>query len=197
MRRPRRRRTSTRRRSRAWPRSGTSAAPVSPRTSAEKASLADPKDKLRVFAAVQQAGEMIVKDDYAAAARTLESALREDPKMPQALLMLGGAYAELGRNGEAKAQFDLVLKDDPKSVQALVGMASLLMKEGKTGDVVALCKRTLSLDDQNTQAYALLGEVYAGQKKPAEALPYLREGGGDPAQADPEPPEPGGLPRSR
>ncbi len=87
----------------------------------------------------------------------------------------GGAYAELGRNEEAKAQFDLVLKDDPKSVQALVGMASVLMKEGKTGEVVALCKRTLSLDDQNTQAYALLGEVYTGQKKPAEALPYLEK----------------------
>ena len=68
-----------------------------------------------------------------------------------------------------------MLKDDPKSVQALVGMASVLMKEGKTGEVVALCKRTLSLDDQNTQAYALLGEVYTGQKKPAEALPYLEK----------------------
>jgi arylsulfatase A-like enzyme/Tfp pilus assembly protein PilF len=150
-------------------------APVSPRTSADKTSLADPKDKLRVFEAVQQAGEMVVKDDYAAAALILESALREDPKMPQALLMLGGAYNELGRNGEAKAQFDLVLKDDPKSVQALVGMASLLMKEGKTGEVVALCKQTLSLDDQNIQAYALLGEVYTGQKKPVQALPYLEK----------------------
>jgi len=148
---------------------------VSPRTPAANAALADPKDKLRVFTAVQEAGEMIVKDDHAAAARTLESALREDPKMPQALLMLGGAYAGLGRNEEARAQFDLVLKDDPKSVQALVGMASVLMKEGKTGEVVALCKRTLSLDDQNAQAYALLGEVYIGQKKPAQALPYLEK----------------------
>jgi arylsulfatase A-like enzyme/tetratricopeptide (TPR) repeat protein len=150
-------------------------ATVSPRTPAGGASLADPKDKLRVFTAVQEAGEMVVKDDYAAAARTLESALREDPGMPQALLMLGGAYSELGRNEEAKAQFDHVLKDDPKSVQALVGMASILMKEGKTGDVVALCKRTLSLDDQNTQAYALLGEVYTGQRKPAQALPFLEK----------------------
>src|SRR4029453_9060273 len=29
--------------------------------------------------------------------------------------------------------------------------------------------------DHNTQAYALLGEVYTGQKKPAEALPYLEK----------------------
>jgi len=150
-------------------------APVAPRTASERASLADPKDKLRVFEGVQQAGEMILREDHAAAARTLEAALREDPDMPQALLMLGSAYTELGRTQEAKAQFDRVLKADAKSVQALVGMASVLMKEGKTGEVVALCKRTLSLDDHNTQAYALLGEVYTGQRKPAEALPYLEK----------------------
>jgi arylsulfatase A-like enzyme/tetratricopeptide (TPR) repeat protein len=150
-------------------------APAAPRTSSAEASLADPKDKLRVFEAVQQAGELILREEHAAAARTLEAALREDPDMPQALLMLGGAYGELGRTKEAEAQFDRVLKDDPTSVQALVGMASVLMKEGRTGEVVALCKRTLSLDERNTQAYALLGEVYTGQEKPAEALPFLEK----------------------
>jgi tetratricopeptide (TPR) repeat protein len=149
--------------------------PSSPRTSGEGAPLADPKDEIRVFEAVQRAGEMIVNDDHEGAARTLEAALGEEPKMPQALLMLGGAYTELGRRKEAKAQFDLVLRDDPKSVQALVGMANLLMDEGDTDEVVALCKRTLSLDEQNTQAYALLGEVYVGRKEPARALPYLEK----------------------
>jgi arylsulfatase A-like enzyme/tetratricopeptide (TPR) repeat protein len=150
-------------------------APVGPKTSAPGKPLADPKDKLGVFSTVQQAGELIVEDQYAAAAEALESALREDPEMPQARLMLGTSYSELGRTREAKAQFDLVLKDDPKSVQALIGLASLLMREGRTEDVVALCKRTLSLDERNNQAYALLGEVYAGRGKPAEALPYFEK----------------------
>lgn len=150
-------------------------APVAPRTSGTSQPLADPKDKLRIFAAVQQAGELIVKDEYAAAAQALESALREEPRMPQALLMLGTSYAELGRTEEAKEQFDLVLKDDPQSVQALIGMASLLMQEGQTGDVIALCKRTLALDERNAQAHTLLGEVYASQNKPGEALPYFEK----------------------
>jgi tetratricopeptide (TPR) repeat protein len=150
-------------------------APVGPKASAPGKPLADPKDKLGVFSTVQQAGEMIVENQYAAAAEALESALREDPEMPQARLMLGTSYSELGRTREAKAQFDLVLKDDPKSVQALIGLASLLMREGKTEDVVALCKRTLSLDERNNQAYALLGEVYAGRGEPEEALPYFEK----------------------
>ena len=137
--------------------------------------LADPKDKLGVFSAVQQAGELIVQDKYGPAAQALESALREDPQMPQAHLMLGTSYAELGRPREAKAQFDLVLKDDPHSIQALVGLASLLQGEGKTDDVIALCKRTLALDERNAQAQSLLGEVYADLKKPDEALPHFEK----------------------
>src|SRR5207244_9755860 len=70
---------------------------VAPKTPGASRTLADPKDKLGIFAAVQQAGELIVKDDYAAAARALESALREETRMSQALLMLGTAYSELGR----------------------------------------------------------------------------------------------------
>jgi choline-sulfatase len=150
-------------------------APTVPKKAAGSPALADPKDKLAVFSAVQQAGELIVKDEYAAAAKSLESALREEPRMSQALLMLGTAYSELGRRKEAKAQFDLVLKDDPQSIQGLIGMANLLMEEGQTDDVIALCKRTLSLDDRNSQAHTLLGEVYAAQKRPDAALPHFEK----------------------
>jgi arylsulfatase A-like enzyme/predicted Zn-dependent protease len=137
--------------------------------------LADPKDKLEVFTAVQRAGELMVNDAYAEAAQALESALGREPSMTQALLMLGACYTELGRTKEAKTQFDRVLKDDPQSVQGLIGLANILLEEGQTDDVVTLCKRTLSLDDRNTQAYALLGEVYIDQQQPSKALPYLEK----------------------
>ena len=95
--------------------------------------------------------------------------------MPQALLMLGSCYSELGRTKDAKAHFDDVLKDDPQSVQALIGLANILLEEGQTEDVVTLCKRTLSLDDRNTQAYTLLGDVYIARQQPSKALPYLEK----------------------
>jgi choline-sulfatase len=148
---------------------------VAPKTPGASLTLADPKDKLGIFSAVQQAGELIIKDDYAAAAKALESALREEPRMSQALLMLGTAYAELGRTKEAKAQFDIVLKDDPQSVQGLIGMANLLVEEGRTDEVIALCKRTLSLDERNSQAHTLLGEVYVARKEPDAALPHFEK----------------------
>ena len=137
--------------------------------------LADPKDKLEVFTAVQRAGELMIGDDHAGAVEALESALRQEPGMPQALLMLGATYAALDRRTEAIAQFDQVLKRDPQSVQGLIGMANVLMRENRTDDVVTLCKRTLSLDPSNSQAYALLGDVYIERRQPSAALPYLEK----------------------
>ena len=137
--------------------------------------LADPKDKLDVFTAVQRAGELMVENEHQAAATALESALRQEPAMPQARLMLGSCYNDLGRTSEAKAQFDTVLKQDPESVQALIGLANVLLEEGKNDDVVTLCRRTLSLDDRNTQAHALLGEVYVNQHEPSKALPHFEK----------------------
>jgi arylsulfatase A-like enzyme/tetratricopeptide (TPR) repeat protein len=137
--------------------------------------LPDPKDKLQVFMAVQRAGELMSDEQYAEAVPALESALRQEPAMPQAQLMLGACYSEAGRVNDAKAQFDQVLKQDPESIPALIGLANLLMAEGRFDDVVTLSRRTVSMDPANTQAYTLLGEVYLEQRQPAKALPHLEK----------------------
>ena len=137
--------------------------------------LADPKDKLQAFVSIQQAGELIMRDQYAQAAENLEAALRDDPTIPQALLQLATCYTELGRIEGAKAKLDAVLKDDPENIQALISLANILLREGKKEDVLALCKRTLSVDERNVQAYMLMGEIYMGEQNHAEALPFLEK----------------------
>lgn len=151
-------------------------APVSARKAGGGAGpLADPKDKLEVFNAVTHAGELMLSDKHAEAAALLESALREEPTIPQALLLLSTCYTELGRRDEAKAKLDVLLREDPESVQALIGLANILIEEKKDEDVIALCKRTLSVDEKNTQALTLIGEVYIGELNYAEALPYFEK----------------------
>jgi len=148
-------------------------APVSARKPAGRGPLADPKDKLAVFQAVTAAGELVLEEKYAEAAARIESALRDEPMIPQALLVLSTCYVELGRSEEAKAKLELILKEDPESIPALISMANILLEERKNEDVIALCKRTLSLDERNTQAQMLIGEVLLGELKHGEALPYL------------------------
>jgi choline-sulfatase len=137
--------------------------------------LADPKDKLAVFQAVTAAGEMVLDQKYAEAAARLESALREEPMIPQALLVLSTCYVELGKPEEAKAKLELILKEDPESIPALISMANILLEERKNEDVIALCRQALSLDERNTQAHMLIGEIYLGELKYSEALPYLEK----------------------
>jgi len=148
-------------------------APVSAKKAAGQGPLADPKDKLSVFQAVTAAGELVQEDKYAEAAARIETALRDEPMIPQALLVLSTCYVEMGRTEEAKAKLELILKEDPESIPALISMANILVDERKNEDVIALCKRTLSLDERNTQAYMLIGEVLLGELKYGEALPYL------------------------
>ncbi len=151
-------------------------APVAAKKATDTAGpLADPKDKLPVFQAVTAAGELVLEEKYAEAAARLESALREEPMIPQALLVLSTCYVELGRTEEAKAKLELVLKEDPESIPALISMANILLEEKKNEDVIALCKQTLSLDERNTQAHVLIGEIYLGELKYNEALPYLEQ----------------------
>jgi arylsulfatase A-like enzyme/tetratricopeptide (TPR) repeat protein len=145
------------------------------RASAETGPLADPKDRLTVFQDVTAAGEMILNEQYAEAVGRLESALKAEPTIPQALLLLSTCYVELGRKEEAKTTLDLILKQDPENVQALVSLANILLQERKNEDVIALCKRTLSVDDRNTQACSLIAEVYMGELEYGEALPYLEK----------------------
>ena len=152
---------------------GTSAPATASRGQSKE--LADPKDKLEIFTAVQRAGELMARGEHAESAKLLESAVQREPKMPQALLMLGSCYAELGRTKEAKTRFDEVLKSDPQSVQGLIGLANILLDEGQTQDVVTLCKRTLSIDPRNSQAYALIGNAYISEQQPSKALPFLEK----------------------
>jgi len=151
-------------------------APVSAKKAASGAGpLADPKDKLPVFSAVTSAGELVMKDQYAEAAAKLESALREEPTIPQALLLLSTCYVELGRREDAKAKLELVLKEDPESIQALISMANILVEERKDEDAIALCKQTLAVDERNNQACTIIGEIYMGKQKFNEALPYVEK----------------------
>jgi choline-sulfatase len=152
-------------------------APVAAKKSSGSGSkaLADPKDRLPAFISIQEAGELIMRDEYARAAEKLEAALREEPFIPQALLQLATCYTELGKTEEAKAKLDSVLKEDPENVQALVSLAAILLREGKKDDVIALCKQTLSVDAQTIQAYMFMGEIYIDEQNHAAALPYLEK----------------------
>ena len=161
---------------------------------ARRAARPIPRTSSLVFQKVTTAGELVTGEKYAEAMPLLESALAEEPGIPQALLVLATCYKETGRTEEAKSTLDLLLKADPENVQGLIGLANILIDEGRNEDVVALCKQALSVDEKNTQALLLIGEVYMGELDFGQALPYFERAARPPAQGRPDPLQPGRLP---
>ena len=150
-------------------------AAVSTKPDGDPHNLIDPKDKLVVHEAIQEAGELSNNDQYAQAAAVLEKILKEDPQNPQARLLLAGNYVELKRLDEASSLLRDLLEEDPVNVRALVCLAKVLQDEGKSDEVIQLCKKAIEVDERNTQALALMGQAYMDMANFKDALPALKK----------------------
>jgi tetratricopeptide (TPR) repeat protein len=156
--------------------------------------LADPKDRLAAFVEVQRAGELMGRDEYGPAVEALEAALKEDPSMPQARVMLGSCYSEMGRTSDARNQFDSVLKDDPQSIAALIGLANVMLPRDRrptsSRSATARCRSTIATR-RPTRCSATSTSAGTSRRR---ALPYLEKAVPDSTEADAEPGEPGRVP---
>jgi arylsulfatase A-like enzyme/predicted Zn-dependent protease len=137
--------------------------------------LIDPKDRLAVHEAINEAGELNNNQQYAESAKVLEKVVQEDPENPQARLLLASNYVELKRSDEASTILKGMLKEDPENIRALVSLASILQDEGKSDEVIPLCKSAIALDERNTMALAMLGQSYMDLHQYEEALPWLQK----------------------
>ncbi|MCP4148783.1 MAG: sulfatase-like hydrolase/transferase [bacterium] len=153
---------------------GYAGTPVSRRKS-KNSSLEDPKDKREIYEAISRASEHFANDDFETAAKELETVMKQEPDIPQAMLILANSYAKLDRRDEAKVYLDRLLKRDPNNLQALNCLANVLSKMGKKEDVITLCKKAIAVDALNSQAYTLIGETYIDDGNHKEALPYLQK----------------------
>lgn len=137
--------------------------------------LADPKDKIHLFDSVGYAANLISKDDYKQAAEVLEIVLADDPKVPQAQLLLASTYRKTGQTDKARDILDRYLKEDPGNVPALISMAEILSEEGRHEEVMAICRRALASDERNARAYELMADLHMARNDHAGALPLLRK----------------------
>jgi arylsulfatase A-like enzyme/thioredoxin-like negative regulator of GroEL len=141
----------------------------------EGANLADPKDKIHLYEAVNYASSLMLGEDYEKAAEVFEMVLGDDPEIPQAKQLLATCYRNLGRTAEAKVVLDDYLRDHPDNTPALITMAEILTEEGAFEEVTALAKRVLAVDDRNAEAYALMAGAAMDSGDHNEALPLLEK----------------------
>jgi len=149
--------------------------PVKTKAPGDSTVLVDPKDRLAIHEAINQAGELNNNDQYAESAAVLEKVLQDDPHNPQARLLLATNYMELKRSEDAASLLHGLLEEDPQNVRALTCLAKILQDDGKTGEVIQLCKKVLGVDDRNTQALTMIGQAYLDMHDFPEALTWLEK----------------------
>ncbi|HTQ27405.1 MAG TPA: tetratricopeptide repeat protein [Puia sp.] len=118
--------------------------------------------------AIQYASNLSINDMPAEKLTLLEDAVRKFPAENELNRLLGEAYAETGRSGEALDWYNRLLEKDPADFETWYEKGLLLLKKNDTARAIAALKRAYEIQPVNT--YALeLAQVYA-ERGNAEAL---------------------------
>jgi tetratricopeptide (TPR) repeat protein len=88
------------------------------------------------------------------------TALRSEPNLPVALIVLGLVKKEQGDSESAKANFSKAISFDPKYGTAYVNRGLIEMKQGDTASAITDFKEAIALNSANSTAHYALGKAY-------------------------------------
>jgi arylsulfatase A-like enzyme/Tfp pilus assembly protein PilF len=137
--------------------------------------LADPKDKIRLFNLIKEAGGDSSEDKVADAMAKIEKVLDEDPDILEAHNILGNLHTKEGDLEKAAASYQQALARDPEYKPALFGLATTYQELGKLKEAEAGFRRILELDSKDNRAYFMLAKIHADRSEFDEALTLLRQ----------------------
>jgi predicted Zn-dependent protease len=87
---------------------------------------------------------------------TLLELLKEDPKNPTALLILGGAYFYEKMYAEAEMVYERLLQTEPGSGMVSIALFNSLWKQGRHDEAADEIRRFISMADPVTERETLL-----------------------------------------
>lgn len=108
--------------------------------------------------------------DMQGAVTSLKTAVRIDPKRPEAHDMLGSAMQSLGFGAEALQQFRLALEADPDYINARYDLAKAFAREGKYDDAAAEFERVAHDFPNSARIQDEYGVLLARSGRTAQAL---------------------------
>ena len=116
------------------------------------------------------------KGDVKAAVAQLEPYVREHPKDDLAWTILGNAYEDEDRDGQAQQAYDTALNLNPKRAEAYVGQGVLYRKQKRYPDAEAAYRKALEIDPRNAHAYSSLTTIALKSRALGKALEYAKKG---------------------
>jgi arylsulfatase A-like enzyme/Flp pilus assembly protein TadD len=135
----------------------------------------DPKDRISLLAAMDQAGNLYARGDFSQAIEKLGEVLSSDPGNLTALFHRGNARLEVGDFSGAAADFEAVLAQRPRSPEVLVNLGSAQVGENLLNESARTFRQVLELEPDSDKACAGLGFVLARQGRQSEAVAAFRK----------------------
>jgi len=135
-----------------------------------RSALADPKDKIELFNLITTAREALHDGhDANAGLAMLEAAVRKDPEIVDAWLLMGNAYASRRELTRALQCFQRALALKPDYGLAVMNMANVYRDLGRPADAVAGLERLLAVNANNVYARQQMAQIFLDEDQLADA----------------------------
>ena len=135
-----------------------------------RSTLADPKDKIELFNLITKAREELQDaHDSQAGLAMLEEAVRKDPQIVDAWLLMGNEYASRRAFDRALECFARALALKPDYDLAMMNMANVYRDLGRPADAVVGLTRLLAVSPNNVQARQQMAQLLLDEGQLADA----------------------------
>ncbi len=138
--------------------------------------LPDPKDKAKVFAAVQNSWGLADAGRRQEALGLLRDAAKEDREYIEIYTTLGALCLHMGLNKEAIGAYEHAAKLDPESTLALNGAAAGYARENEFNKALEWSRLSMRIDRQNSETYNTVANIYLRMNDHDRALEECRAG---------------------
>ena len=135
----------------------------------------DPKDKIGLYTLLKQAASASLEGRHQAAIATVQQALRADPEIVEAYVLLGNFHKKAKQPDAAIASYRQALAKDPEHHNALFSLAVAYMDSGRLDEARLGFERARQLDPRNGKVLFNLADIWMRQGQPAQAEAVIRD----------------------
>jgi len=135
----------------------------------------DPKDKIGLYNLIKQASGASAEGRLDDAIAKVKEALRADPEIVEAYMLLGNFQKKAGQPKEAIASYRRALERDPEHQGALFSLAVAYKDEGRLDEARVGLERARELDPRNGRVLWQLADLFVRKGDPAAAETVVKD----------------------
>ena len=135
----------------------------------------DPKDKIELYNLMKQAGGASAEGRIEEAIAKVKEALRADPEIVEAYMLLGNFQKKAGQPAEAIVSYRRALERDPDHQGALFSLAVAYKDQGRLEEARVGLERARALDPRNGRVLWQLADLFVRKGDPAAAEAVVKD----------------------